>query len=45
LPGGLKAGADAFVRGGYNSGNAPEIVIDPVLLKNVKPTPVVKDMP
>jgi len=46
LPSGLEAGANSyFVRGGYISGGAPEIVIDPVPLKNVKPTPVVKDVP
>ena len=43
LPSGLEAGANSnFIRGGYTSGGAPEIVINPVPIKDVKPSPVVR---
>ncbi|PPB84054.1 hypothetical protein B0O95_1041, partial [Mycetohabitans endofungorum] len=43
LPTGLEAGANShFTRGGYTAGGAPEITIDPIPIKQVKPMPVVR---
>lgn len=41
LPTGLEAGANShFTRGGYTTGGAPEIIVDPIPIKQVKPIPV-----
>jgi hypothetical protein len=43
LPSGLEAGANSnFIRGGFTSGGAPEIVIDPVKANIPKTSSVIE---
>ncbi|MFZ6774924.1 hypothetical protein ACO0LB_19645 [Undibacterium sp. SXout7W] len=43
LPSGLEGGANSqFIRGGYTSGRAPEIVINPISVGSVVKLPVIK---